>query len=297
MPDDAGMKLAWQIHELVFVGQNARDEVLLKRLREGGEAVARYLGECESAEEKWEQSPRICKTAQRLMRKGYSRRLADIYMSRELPPSPDDPLDALGRTDDPTLSAGIVAAFHDFELHGSVGADMQPVRRIVPFGGRKQAVHNWGRSQGTTFKEAPDSFTHIFGAFFGDACTKQRDLINLLRVRQHLKRLRAGLTSADAPNDGPAPAAASAAPESLTAPTVDDESHCSPTKLAEVFGIPADALRSRLNRWRRTHHDGWVEVTDRGPREAKYLYRVGSVRHIIESLRATSETTGERPAK
>lgn len=92
---------------------------------------------------------------------------------------------------------------------------------------------------------------------------------------------------------GPADAPAA----SPTAPTVDDESHFSPAKLAEVFGVPADALRTRLNRWRETHHDGWIENPERGPREPKYLYRVGSVRSIIEDLKATSETTSDRPAK
>ncbi len=94
-----------------------------------------------------------------------------------------------------------------------------------------------------------------------------------------------------------APAASSAEPASPTAPSVDDDSHFSPAKLAEVFGVPADALRTRLNRWRETHHDGWIENPERGPREPKYLYRVGSVRPIIDDLKATSETTSDRPAE
>jgi hypothetical protein len=90
---------------------------------------------------------------------------------------------------------------------------------------------------------------------------------------------------------GPAgvPGASPAEPISPTTPRIDDDSHFSPAKLAEVFGVPAEALRTRLNRWRQTHHDGWIENPERGPREPKYLYRVGSVRSIIEDLQATSE--------
>lgn len=76
-------------------------------------------------------------------------------------------------------------------------------------------------------------------------------------------------------------------------PDVNDDSHLSPTKLADVFDVPVGPLRNRLNRWRAKNHEGWIENPDRRPREAKYLYRVGSVRHIIDALKATSETTSK----
>jgi hypothetical protein len=78
---------------------------------------------------------------------------------------------------------------------------------------------------------------------------------------------------------------------------IDADSHLSPAKLAAMLDVPADALRTRLNRWRSQNHTGWIENPDRGPREAKYLYRVGSVRSIIAALQATSGTTSKRPPK
>ena len=76
-------------------------------------------------------------------------------------------------------------------------------------------------------------------------------------------------------------------------PLVDDEARLSPAELADRYAVPKDALRQRLDEWRKKHHEGWYEVTDRKPREAQYIYRVGSVRHIIEQMQATSQLTGE----
>jgi hypothetical protein len=76
-----------------------------------------------------------------------------------------------------------------------------------------------------------------------------------------------------------------------------DDSHLSPGKLAEIFDVPAEPLRTRLNRWRKHNNTGWIENPDRGSRDAKYWYRLGSVRHIIEKLKATSKTTGKRPPR
>ena len=78
-------------------------------------------------------------------------------------------------------------------------------------------------------------------------------------------------------------------PTASPRPFVNDDSHVSPTKLAAIFGVPADPLRTRLRRWRAQNHTGWIENTERGPREAKYLYRVGAVRDIL--------TRRKRPAK
>jgi hypothetical protein len=102
---------------------------------------------------------------------------------------------------------------------------------------------------------------------------------------------------AEETNGKPQPRTDSGARTDAGHPAVSDDSHLSAAKLAEVFDLPADALRTRLNRWRVNNHTGWIENPERGPREAKYLYRVGSVRHVIDAMRATSETTSERPAK
>jgi len=64
--------------------------------------------------------------------------------------------------------------------------------------------------------------------------------------------------------------------------------------LASKYGVSQDALRSRLSRWRRTAGYGWVENTERGPRDPKYLYQEDAVRPIILTM---TDTSGERPAK
>jgi hypothetical protein len=55
--------------------------------------------------------------------------------------------------------------------------------------------------------------------------------------------------------------------------------------IASRAGVAADALRKRLDRWRRENPSeagrGWMEVPDPGPRQPKHVYRVGAVRHLI----------------
>jgi hypothetical protein len=69
--------------------------------------------------------------------------------------------------------------------------------------------------------------------------------------------------------------------------------------LANHYHLAPEPLRKTLDRWRAKNADGWSEVTDRKPREPRYLYRVSAVRSVIEKLqRQTSgETSGERPAR
>ena len=76
---------------------------------------------------------------------------------------------------------------------------------------------------------------------------------------------------------------------------VDHEAYLTPRRLAESFGVPLEALRSRLNRWRRSNmSDGWMQAADPKRGEARILYRVGSVRPVIDELvRATTK----RPAQ
>ena len=63
--------------------------------------------------------------------------------------------------------------------------------------------------------------------------------------------------------------------------------------LAEGFGVPKEALRKRLDRYRKQNMNGWKESEDRRPREVKYLYLLKKVRHIIDDLHSSSD----RPAK
>ncbi len=97
---------------------------------------------------------------------------------------------------------------------------------------------------------------------------------------------------------GGAPAAESAPPAAPAATqAVNDDSHLSPAGLAKVFGLPADSLRKRLDTWRRSNGQGWVENQEHGPREPKYLYSVAAVRGVLGKLAADAKTSGERPAK
>jgi len=75
---------------------------------------------------------------------------------------------------------------------------------------------------------------------------------------------------------------------------LDDYAWYTHDHLAEAFDVGKDALRKRLDRYRKSNLDGWKENEDRRPREPKYLYQLKRVRSIIEDLRRTSS---ERPAK
>jgi hypothetical protein len=58
--------------------------------------------------------------------------------------------------------------------------------------------------------------------------------------------------------------------------------------LARLFGVDREALRKRLDRYRRTDFgEDWKEKSSRDPREAKYLYRLRAVRPILDELRAS----------
>ena len=116
-----------------------------------------------------------------------------------------------------------------------------------------------------------------------------------LAFAQAFQTLPPGGDGRDAPPGSPEATLRPDASRSLA--DAHDDSLLSPVGLAAAFGVNADALRTRLNRWRRRHHEGWIENTERGPREPRYLYGLGAVRHIIRALQATSETTSQRPAR
>lgn len=81
----------------------------------------------------------------------------------------------------------------------------------------------------------------------------------------------------------------------LTTNELVDDARLSPSDIAKRFPqLTVDAVSQRLNRWRSNNSEGWHEVTDRKPREARYLYRWGEVKHLFEPL---GESSGERRAK
>ena len=75
----------------------------------------------------------------------------------------------------------------------------------------------------------------------------------------------------------------------------------SPKQLAERYGLPADAVRKRLERYRKHNLDGWVENVERKPREPQYTYDHDAVKHVLDGMVSQrtrrTKTSSERPAK
>jgi len=80
-------------------------------------------------------------------------------------------------------------------------------------------------------------------------------------------------------------------------PRPDGPEMLSSPDLADRYNVNPEALRKRLERWMPTHQEDWKEITDRRPREPKYLYRVFAVLPIIKELQASGQPSGERPAE
>ncbi|HUW31674.1 MAG TPA: hypothetical protein VM223_08695, partial [Planctomycetota bacterium] len=80
-------------------------------------------------------------------------------------------------------------------------------------------------------------------------------------------------------------------------PTSHDKAFLTPRELSERFGVPYQALRKRLERFRKSNFNGWNQVSDPLPREARYLFQVAAVKPILDELKASSEMSSERPAK
>jgi hypothetical protein len=70
-----------------------------------------------------------------------------------------------------------------------------------------------------------------------------------------------------------------------------------PSEIAIRFSRAPEPLRKRLDGWRKKHPEesgsGWIEVTDRKPRDSGFLYHVPTVQHVVNASPASSE----RPAK
>jgi hypothetical protein len=70
----------------------------------------------------------------------------------------------------------------------------------------------------------------------------------------------------------------------------DDNAMLSPADLAKRFSVDLPALKKRLERLRQKDLKCFTEVADRGPKDPQFLYRVGSVQHVIDAMK-------KRPAK
>lgn len=76
---------------------------------------------------------------------------------------------------------------------------------------------------------------------------------------------------------------------------LDEDAFVSPRRLAELFDVPLEPLRSRLKRWRCANlNAGWMEASNRKRGETGIVYRLGSVQPLIEELVAA---TSQRPAQ
>jgi len=75
----------------------------------------------------------------------------------------------------------------------------------------------------------------------------------------------------------------------------DDAGMFTVADLAARFGVEAEPLRKRLDRWREAHaaSGDWTENEGATSRKAKYRYRLGAIREVITSGRAS----GKRPPK
>ncbi len=103
----------------------------------------------------------------------------------------------------------------------------------------------------------------------------------------------------DVPGNARQPTANPDASRSKQVDQMADDGMFTVSDLAERCGVKPDALRKRLDRWRKKNVGSrdWTENEGATSREPKYLYRLGAVRPTIEELAASDEASGERPAK
>jgi UDP-glucose 4-epimerase len=81
------------------------------------------------------------------------------------------------------------------------------------------------------------------------------------------------------------------------ASTIPDEAMLEPRKIAEIFEIPYENLRKRLERRRKHDLNCCVENENHTSTEASYLYRIGSIRSIIEDLRTSSKRPAQKKSR
>lgn len=74
---------------------------------------------------------------------------------------------------------------------------------------------------------------------------------------------------------------------------------CTVADLAAAYNVPQEALRKRLDRWRKKNaiSGDWVQDADATSRKPQFLYRVEAVSDIAEALATSVKASGERPAK
>lgn len=58
--------------------------------------------------------------------------------------------------------------------------------------------------------------------------------------------------------------------------------YVSANELSEKHGVKLVTLKKRLERFRQQGHNGWIEVTDRGPNDPQFMYLEDTIKHLLE---------------
>jgi hypothetical protein len=74
-----------------------------------------------------------------------------------------------------------------------------------------------------------------------------------------------------------------------------DDAYLSESDVAKAGGVLQTTLRKHLPNWRKTHNNNdWIEPPHPRPRDPKFLYRWGSIKSLVESLRRTASVTAKK---
>lgn len=67
--------------------------------------------------------------------------------------------------------------------------------------------------------------------------------------------------------------------------TLDPNTALTVSQMVDMFGVPKEAMRKRLRRWRDQNRRGsWHEIADPKPNEERYSYEFQAIKHIIDAL-------------
>lgn len=108
------------------------------------------------------------------------------------------------------------------------------------------------------------------------------------------------------PIAAPAPTPTTIAPEiadaAIQPPEVEQATpvrsgKMSAREIADMCAVDPEALRKRLERWRRANLSGdWIETSDSKRGEPRFLYDLPSVQPVVDELKASIQTSVKRPS-
>jgi hypothetical protein len=81
-----------------------------------------------------------------------------------------------------------------------------------------------------------------------------------------------------------------ASPSRKSLDSLLDDAWMTHLDLAGALALESEPLRTRLNRWRRKHQEGWREVTEPEARQPKYLYQIGAIRTVLRDAMAAARS-------